>query len=77
MTHILVDNATAVVEAAGGPSAVGRAIGISPQAVGQWRRVPAERVLALAGLSGWPPNRIRPDIYPASLTVQPEQERVA
>lgn len=52
------------ITAAGGPSAVGRSIGITPQAVGQWERVPAERVLGLSRLSGIPPHEIRPDIYP-------------
>jgi len=49
---------------AGGPSAVGRALGITPQAVGQWQRIPAERVLEISRLSGVPPHDLRPDIYP-------------
>lgn len=61
------------IEKAGGASAVGRALGISPQAVGQWKRVPAERVIAVEGLSGVARYRIRPDIYPAPA----EPERVA
>lgn len=52
------------VQLAGGPSAVGRAMGISPQAVGQWERVPPERALKLSELSGMQPHELRPDIYP-------------
>lgn len=64
----------AAITAAGGPSAVGRAFGISPQAVGQWKRVPAERVLALEALSGVPRHSIRPDIYPAPAASEPERQ---
>ena len=54
------------IEKAGGASAVARAFGISPQAVGQWKRIPAERVLALEALSGISRHLLRPDIYPAT-----------
>lgn len=63
MTHSF-DTEHAIAKA-GGPSAVGRALGVSPQAVSQWSRVPPNRVIALENLSGVPRHRIRPDIYPA------------
>ena len=49
----------------GGPSALARAIGgISPQAVGQWQRVPAERVIEVERVTGVSRHELRPDIYP-------------
>lgn len=65
------DEISSLIEAAGGPSAVGRGLGISPQAVGQWRKVPAERVLAFERISGIPRSRIRPDIYPPEVDTCP------
>lgn len=54
---------TKIIEQAGGSSAVGRALGISPQAVSQWRKCPAERARGLAALAGVHPHEIRPDLY--------------
>lgn len=54
-----------IVSAAGGQSAVARKFGIQRQAVDKWTRVPAERVLVVSEMSGVPPHKIRPDIYPA------------
>lgn len=42
-------------------------LGISPQAVGRWRkrgRVPAERVLAVELYTGISRSVLRPDLYP-------------
>lgn len=47
----------------GGSSAIARAVGLSPQAVAQWGRVPAERVLAVEKLTGVSRYELRPDIY--------------
>jgi len=54
------------VEAAGGTSALARQLGISPQAISQWTRVPAERVLDVERATGGQVTRheLRPDIYP-------------
>jgi hypothetical protein len=49
---------------AGGATAIARALGITPQAVGQWRKVPAERVIELERVSGVPRHDLRPDLYP-------------
>lgn len=58
------DNPTAAAIAKlGGPSAAGRALGISSQAVGQWRRIPPERVLQIEQLTGISRHDLRPDIY--------------
>ena len=51
------------IAAAGGPSAVARALGITKAAVGQWRRVPDDRVAQFARLSGFPARTLRPDLY--------------
>lgn len=43
---------------------------ITPQAVSQWKQVPAERVLDVERATGVSRHRLRPDLYP-------EQESVA
>lgn len=57
-------------EAAGGPSGLGKALGIKPQAVSQWQRVPAERVLEVERLTGVPRHELRPDIYPDERSIR-------
>lgn len=52
------------VEKAGGASGLGRVLGISSQAISQWRRCPAERVLAVEAASGVSRHDLRPDLYP-------------
>jgi DNA-binding transcriptional regulator YdaS (Cro superfamily) len=66
--NLVMDDASPLsraVRAAGGPSALGAHLGISPQAISQWQRVPAERVLAVEGVSGVPAHELRPDLYRA------------
>jgi DNA-binding transcriptional regulator YdaS (Cro superfamily) len=41
-------------------------LGVTPQAVSQWRRVPAERVIDVERLTEIPRHTLRPDIYPPS-----------
>lgn len=60
------------VKDAGGPKAVGKALGISHQAVVQWDQCPPLRVLDMERLSGMSRHELRPDMYPA-----PELERAA
>jgi len=52
-------------EILGGNVGIARALGgaITPQAVSQWKKVPAERVLALSIASGVPCHDLRPDIF--------------
>lgn len=47
-----------------GVAKVARHLGIRPQAVSQWRRVPAARVIDVERLTGISRARIRPDLYP-------------
>ncbi len=64
------------IEAIGGNTALARALGISPQAVPQWNRVPSERVLEVERVTGVSRHRLRPDLYPSS-TATPESECAA
>lgn len=50
---------------AGGPSALASQLGnLTSQAVSQWRRIPAERVLDVERITGIARHELRPDIYP-------------
>lgn len=53
-------------EKAGGPTGLAAAMTnpITPQAISQWKRVPAERVLDVERISGVPRHELRPDLYP-------------
>ena len=42
----------------------GEGIRITPQAISQWSKVPAERVLTVERLTGVPRHDLRPDLYP-------------
>jgi DNA-binding transcriptional regulator YdaS (Cro superfamily) len=57
---------TRAIEAAGGPAKLGREIGASSQAISQWKRCPAERVIAVERAVGGKVTRdqLRPDLYP-------------
>ena len=52
---------------AGGVAALARAINVTSQAISQWDRVPAERVIAVEAASGGRVSRheLRADLYPA------------
>ncbi|MGJ4954601.1 transcriptional regulator [Bradyrhizobium sp. HKCCYLRH2015] len=53
--------------AAKGNTGLSRALNseITPQAVAQWKQVPAARVLMVERATGVPRHLLRPDIYPA------------
>ena len=51
------------IKRAGGPRALGRALGIAHTAVLQWQRCPPARVLEVERLSGISRYRLRPDIF--------------
>lgn len=54
-------------QAAGGNTALAKELGgLSPQAVSQWKRVPAERVLEVERVTGVSRHDLRPDLYPPS-----------
>jgi DNA-binding transcriptional regulator YdaS (Cro superfamily) len=50
-------------------------IGVTPQAISQWRRVPALRVLQVEAISGVPRHELRPDIYPPPVPLTQDRER--
>jgi DNA-binding transcriptional regulator YdaS (Cro superfamily) len=52
------------IKQVGGTRALARLLRIAPQAIVQWERVPAVRVLEIERLAGVPRHRLRPDIYP-------------
>jgi len=51
------------IRAAGGVGALARKIGISQPSLSNWSRVPAERVLSVAELTGIDRAVLRPDLY--------------
>lgn len=58
-----VNKTAPFVDAAGGYYAVAEALGLTHQAVRQWRRVPEAHVRPLAKLAKIPMKRLRPDLY--------------
>src|SRR3954467_3583060 len=56
------------IEQVGGVAALARAINVTPQAVSQWDRVPAERALAVEKATEGLITRqeLRPDLYPTA-----------
>jgi len=54
------------INAAGGTAALARTINVTPQAISQWDRVPAERVIAVENATNGDVTRsdLRPDLYP-------------
>ena len=53
-----------IIKSCGGQTAIGNACGISRQAVEQWRKVPAEYVLIVEGLSDkYDRYQMRPDVF--------------
>jgi DNA-binding transcriptional regulator YdaS (Cro superfamily) len=54
-------------EKVGGASGLARALGgsVSPQAISQWKQVPAERVLDVERATGISRTELRADLYPS------------
>jgi DNA-binding transcriptional regulator YdaS (Cro superfamily) len=53
----------AVFKKAGTKYRLAKALGIKPQAISQWKKIPPTRVLQLEGLYQVPPHIQRPDLY--------------
>ena len=51
------------IRAAGGVTELARRIGVTQPSVSNWRRVPAERVLAVEEVTGVARDLLRPDLY--------------
>lgn len=43
--------------------------GLTPQAITQWKKVPATRVADVSGITGIPAHELRPDVFPAPMAV--------
>jgi hypothetical protein len=54
----------AAIKAAGGVRSLARGLGIRHEAIEQWECIPAERLQAIATISGWPQHVLRPDLFP-------------
>lgn len=54
------------IKAAGGIASLARGIGIAQPSVSAWRRIPAERVLAIEALTQVQRSVLRPDLYKSS-----------
>jgi DNA-binding transcriptional regulator YdaS (Cro superfamily) len=54
------------IKASGGFAALARELGLTPQAVWLWDRVPPKWVLDVELISGVAKERLRPDLYPAN-----------
>ena len=52
------------ISSAGGVAALSARLGMKIQAVWQWKRVPAMRVLSVERETGVPRHELRPDLYP-------------
>jgi DNA-binding transcriptional regulator YdaS (Cro superfamily) len=53
------------ISAAGGQSALAKALNVTPQAVQQWKRVPPERVLDVERITGISRYELRSDVFGA------------
>jgi len=51
------------VDAAGGWRALARLLGIKYQSLQKWRRIPADRVVAIEKVTGVSRETLRPDLY--------------
>lgn len=54
----------AAIKSVGTAQKLAELIGVTPQAISQWDRVPALRVLKVEAVSGVSRHDQRPDIYP-------------
>ncbi|MBL4748431.1 MAG: helix-turn-helix domain-containing protein [Magnetovibrio sp.] len=58
------------IELSGGVAALSKTLGLTSQAISQWRRCPTGRVLAVESATdkAVPREKLRPDIYPVPAT---------
>jgi DNA-binding transcriptional regulator YdaS (Cro superfamily) len=50
-------------DAVGGAVGLSKLIGITSQAISQWKRVPADRIVDVERATGIPREELRPDLY--------------
>ena len=51
------------IRVAGSVKALAEAAGVRPQAISQWKRIPADRVRAIAEATKLTPRDLRPDLF--------------
>jgi DNA-binding transcriptional regulator YdaS (Cro superfamily) len=52
-----------VIKKAGGITALSRALKITFQSIQMWKKIPAERVIAIEKVVNIPREKLRPDLY--------------
>ncbi len=62
------DGVQLAIDAAGGVAALARGLGISQPSVSAWRRVPADRVVAVEAITGVKREQLRPDLFASIVT---------
>ncbi|MDR7027241.1 transcriptional regulator [Rhizobium rosettiformans] len=62
------------IKAVGGPAEMARRIGVTVQAVCQWKKVPPNRVLTVERVSGVSRSDLRPDLYPPEVPMMKREE---
>jgi DNA-binding transcriptional regulator YdaS (Cro superfamily) len=67
----------AALSASRSKKALAVALGISGEAVNNWKRVPVERVLEVEKITGVPREELRPDIYPPADDQSASREHAA
>jgi len=58
------------IKSVGTAKELARRIGVTPQALSQWKSIPSGRVLAIERASGVHRTILRPDLYPIELPVE-------
>lgn len=62
-----------VIDKAGGATKLGRALGISHQAILKWPKVPATRVLEVERITGVSRHELRPDVFGPQPVTAPDR----
>jgi DNA-binding transcriptional regulator YdaS (Cro superfamily) len=70
-------NIKEIASEVGGVVSLSSRLGLSRGAVSNWKRVPAEHVIQVSGLTEWKitPHQLRPDLYPHPMDGLPEHLR--